>query len=88
MIPSVELLKEQVLVAIALEPRRDWDSWIEGMVLVMCSPLDIAYDKNATKTLLQELLFEQVVSNCCNEARRQSNDEKILDSHSNIGTTS
>ena len=65
MTPPIDVLTEQVLVAIALEPRRNWDNWIDGMVLVMCSIMEPTYNPVDTKELLQELLFEQFATGCC-----------------------
>ena len=75
------MLKEYILVAIH-DPRRNWDEWIEGTSLIMCSQ-SVVSDRNAVKSRLQELLLEEVLAGCCLKSKRRKRNDKIIDASVN-----
>jgi hypothetical protein len=74
-----ELIQEQVLVAIALHPYREWDEWANGLCLILCSELPKNFESVKVKKMISETLWEHFLRGCCNKQKElvMSNKEQV-----------
>lgn len=59
------LVQSQIVVAMAINKKRNWDRWAAGMTMVLGSPLDSPWTEEEIAAEIKEQLLTEFFKGCC-----------------------